>query len=116
MTDRLNQEVNVNDLVLTSDPKVNTLLRCIVIKINKKTVTVVALPHVEGENGQYCQWNMGTNFTPGKFNGNYWKDKIGWYRDPSTIVKIGHLHCNDEDGKKFSIVEIGDESLWPNEI
>lgn len=115
MTDRLNQELEVNDLVLTSDPKVNVLLRCIVTKINKKTVTVVALPHVEGESGQSCQKLMGTDFTPGKFNGNYWKEKVGWYRDPSTIVKIGHLDCYP-DGKKFSTVEIGDESLWPNEL
>ena len=44
MTDRLNQPLNVYDLVLISHPKTSVLLRCMVVKIMAKTVKVVVLP------------------------------------------------------------------------
>ena len=50
MTDRLNQPLNVYDLVLISHPKTSVLLRCMVVKIMAKTVKVVVLPESELEN------------------------------------------------------------------
>lgn len=57
MTDRLNQPLNVYDLVLISHPRSSTLLRCMVIKIMKKNIKVVVLPEseLENETAQYCQ-------------------------------------------------------------
>lgn len=56
MTDRLNQPLNIHDLVLISHPKTSVLLRCMVIKIMTKTVKVVVLPEseLENETAQYC--------------------------------------------------------------
>lgn len=60
MTDRLNQPLNVYDLVLISHPKTSVLLRCMVVKIMTKTVKVVVLPEseLENETAQYCQKTM----------------------------------------------------------
>ena len=56
MTDRLNQPLNIHDLVLISHPKTSVLLRCMVVKIMTKTVKVVVLPEseLENETAYYC--------------------------------------------------------------
>lgn len=91
MTDRLNQPLNVYDLVLISHPKTSVLLRCMVVKIMTKTVKVVVLPEseLENETDQYCQKTM-ADVGDGKWHGNVYKSKIGFNRKPEEVVKIGH--------------------------
>lgn len=83
MTDRLNQPLNVYDLVLISHPKTSVLLRCMVVKIMAKTVKVVVLPEseLENETAQYCQKTM-ADVGDGKWHGNVYKSKIGFNRKP----------------------------------
>ncbi len=108
MLDRLNQKLSVNDLVLIAHPKTSCLLRCVVTKINKQTVTVVACPSKEGEQGYQSQYYMADDFEPGKFNGgNYWKMKKGWYRRPEEVVKVGEMRTD-----KDNWLMIGDKELW----
>lgn len=119
MIDRLNQELELGDLVLISHPKTSVLLRCIVTKVNAKTVTVNALPEVENENktSQYCQHNM-SGIGDRKFHGNYFRITKGFNRRPEEVVKIGHYQTIQDNGKDihYSNVEIGDESIWPTDL
>lgn len=119
MIDRLNQELELDDLVLIAHPKVSTLLRCIVTKVNAKTVTVNALPENDKENetSQYCQYNM-SGIGDCKFHGNCFRITKGFNRRPEEVVKIGHYQTVQDNGKDvhYSIVEIGDEELWPTDL
>lgn len=119
MIDRLNQELELDDLVLIAHPKVSTLLRCIVTKVNAKTVTVNALPENDKENetSQYCQYNM-SGIGDCKFHENYFRIIKGFNRRPEEVVKIGHYQTVQDNGKDvhYSIVEIGDEELWPTDL
>lgn len=118
MVDRLNQELELDDLVLISHPKTSSLLRCIVTKINAKTATVIPLPESDKENetSQYCQHVMANDTH--HFHGNYWKMNIGFNRRPEEVVKIGHYQTVQDNGKDihYSIVEVGDEELWPTDL
>lgn len=122
MTDRLNQPLNIYDLVLISHPKTSVLLRCIVVKIMTKTVKVVVLPEseLENETAQYCQKTM-TNVGDGKWHGNVYKSKIGFNRKPEEIVKVGHskVLCDLSNQKEAIVKElmdisIGDPMIWTN--
>lgn len=117
MVDRLNQVLELNDLVLISHPKTSVLLRCIVKKINTKTVTVYALPESnrENETSQYCQHNM-SEIGDKHFHGNYFRLTKGFNRRPEEVVKVGHLDYTVVTNKCYSMVEIGDEELWPQEL
>jgi len=119
MVDRLNQELELDDLVLICHPKTSVLLRCIVKKINAKTVTVHALPESEKENetSQYCQHDM-VGIGDHKFHGNYFRISKGFNRRPEEVVKIGHYRTIQDNGKDihYSNVEIGDEELWPTDL
>ena len=122
MTDRLNQPLNVYDLVLISHPKTSVLLRCIVVKIMPKTVKVVVLPEseLENETAQYCQKTM-ADVGDGKWHGNIYKSKIGFNRKPEEVVKIGHTEVPcDLSGTEEAVtaeltdVKVGDPKLWVN--
>lgn len=122
MTDRLNQPLNVYDLVLISHPKTSVLLRCMVVKIMAKTVKVVVLPEseLENETAQYCQKTM-ANVGDGKWHGNVYKSKIGFNRKPEEVVKIGHTEvpCDLSETEEavaaeLTDVKVGDPNLWVN--
>ena len=122
MTDRLNQPLNVYDLVLISHPKTSVLLRCMVVKIMAKTVKVVVLPEseLENETAQYCQKTM-ADVGDGKWHGNVYKSKIGFNRKPEEVVKIGHTEVPcDLSGIEEAVTaelidaKIGDPKLWVN--
>ena len=122
MTDRLNQPLNVYDLVLISHPKTSVLLRCMVVKIMAKTVKVVVLPEseLENETAQYCQKTM-ADVGDGKWHGNVYKSKIGFNRKPEEVVKIGHTEVPcDLSGTEEAVTaelidaKIGDPKLWVN--
>ena len=122
MTDRLNQPLNVYDLVLISHPKTSVLLRCMVVKIMPKTVKVVVLPEseLENETAQYCQKTM-ADVGDGKWHGNVYKSKIGFNRKPEEVVKIGHTEVPcDLSGTEEAVTaelidaKIGDPKLWVN--
>ena len=122
MTDRLNQPLNVYDLVLISHPKTSVLLRCMVVKIMAKTVKVVVLPESElaNETAQYCQKTM-ADVGDGKWHGNVYKSKIGFNRKPEEVVKIGHTEVPcDLSGTEEAVTaelidaKIGDPKLWVN--
>lgn len=115
MLDRLNQELNIDDLVLTRHPKTSGLLRCIVVKINPKTVVVDALPSNDFENKtSQCNQNSMVDIGDSKFHGNYWRVTSGFQRRSEEVVKIGHLNKpNDNGSKRFTTeVNIGDNKLW----
>lgn len=123
MTDRLNQPLNVYDLVLISHPKTSVLLRCIVVKIMPKTVKVVVLPEseLENETAQYCQKTM-ADVGDGKWHGNVYKSKIGFNRKPEEVVKIGHTEvpCDLSETEEAVVAEltdvkVGDPNLWLTE-
>ena len=120
MTDRLNQPLNVYDLILISHPKTSVLLRCMVVKIMAKTVKVVVLPEseLENETPQYCQKTM-ADVGDGKWNGNVYKSKIGFNRKPEEVVKIGHTEvpCDLSETEEAVVAElmnakVGDPNLW----
>ena len=122
MTDRLNQPLNVYDLVLISHSKTSVLLRCMVVKIMAKTVKVVVLPEseLENETAQYCQKTM-ADVGDGKWHGNVYKSKIGFNRKPEEVVKIGHTEVPcDLSGTEEAVTaelidaKIGDPKLWVN--
>ena len=122
MIDRLNQPLNVYDLVLISHPKTSVLLRCMVVKIMAKTVKVVVLPEseLENETAQYCQKTM-ADVGDGKWHGNVYKSKIGFNRKPEEVVKIGHTEVPcDLSGTEEAVTaelidaKIGDPKLWVN--
>ena len=122
MTDRLNQPLNVYDLVLISHPKTSVLLRCMVVKIMTKTIKVVVLPEseLENETAQYCQKTM-ADVGDGKWHGNVYKSKIGFNRKPEEVVKIGHTEvpCDLSETEEAVTAElidakIGDPKLWVN--
>ena len=122
MTDRLNQPLNVYDLVLISHPKTSVLLRCMVVKIMPKTVKVVVLPEseLENETAQYSQKTM-ADVGDGKWHGNVYKSKIGFNRKPEEVVKIGHTEVPcDLSGTEEAVTaelidaKIGDPKLWVN--
>lgn len=122
MTDRLNQPLNVYDLVLISHPRSSTLLRCMVIKIMKKNIKVVVLPEseLENETAQYCQKTL-ADVGDGKWHGNVYKSKIGFNRKPEEVVKIGHSKVPSDLSKteeavvaELMDVKIGDSNLWIN--
>ena len=122
MTDRLNQPLNVYDLVLISHPKTSALLRCIVVKIMAKTVKVVVLPEseLENETAQYCQKTM-ADVGDSKWHVNVYKSKIGFNRKPEEVVKIGHTEvpCDLSETEEAVVVElmdikVGDPNLWIN--
>ena len=122
MTDRLNQPLNVYDLVLISHPKTSVLLRCMVVKIMAKTVKVVVLPEseLENETAQYCQKTM-ADVSDGKWHGNVYKSKIGFNRKPEEVVKIGYTEVawylsETEEGvaAELTDVKVGDPNLWIN--
>lgn len=119
MVDRLNQEIELDDLVLISHPKLSTLLRCIVKKINAKTVTVYVLPEDEHENdaSKSCQHNM-SGIGDSKWHGNYWRSTKGFNRRPEEVIKVGHYQTVQDNGKDihYSIIEVGDEKLWPTDL
>lgn len=122
MTDRLNQPLNIYDLVLFSHPKTSVLLRGIIVKINAKTVKIFVLPEseLENETAQYCQKTM-ADVGDGKWHGNVYKSKIGFNRKPEEIVKVGHskVLCDLSNQKEAVVKElmdisIGDPILWTN--
>lgn len=122
MTDRLNQPLNIYDLVLISHPKTSVLLRGIIVKINAKTVKIFVLPEseLENETAQYCQKTM-ADVGDGKWHGNVYKTKIGFNRKPEEIVKVGHskVLCDLSNQKEAVVKElmdisIGDPMLWTN--
>ena len=122
MTDRLNQHLNVYDLVHISHPKTSVLLRCMVVKIMPKTVKVVVLPEseLENETAQYCQKTM-ADVGDGKWHGNVYKSKIGFNRRPEEVVKIGHteIPCDLSETEEAVVAElmnvkVGDPNLWIN--
>lgn len=122
MTDRLNQPLNIYDLVLFSHPKTSVLLRGIIVKINAKTVKIFVLPEseLENETAQYCQKTM-ADVGDGKWHGNVYKSKIGFNRKPEEIVKVGHrkVLCDLSNQKEAVVKElmdisIGDPMLWTN--
>ena len=122
MTDRLNQPLNVYDLVLISHPKTSVLLRCMVVKIMAKTVKVVVLPEseLENETAQYCQKTM-ADVGEVRFYGNIYKSKIGFNRKPEEVVKIGHTEvpCDLSETEEAVAAElidvkVGDPKLWVN--
>ena len=122
MTDRLNQPLNVYDLVLISHPKTSVLLRCMVVKIMAKTVKVVVLPEseLENETAQYCQKTM-ADVGDGKWHGNVCKSKIGFDRKPEEVVKIGHTEvpCDLSETEEAVAAElidvkVGGPNLWVN--
>ena len=122
MTDRLNQPLNVYDLVLISHPKTSVLLRCMVVKIMAKTVKVVVLPESELENEtvKYCQKTM-ADVGEVRFYGNVYKSKIGFNRKPEEVVKIGHSKVPSDLSKteetvvaELMDVKVGDPNLWIN--
>ena len=122
MTDRLNQPLNVYDLVLISHPRSSTLLRCMVIKIMKKNIKVVVLPEseLENETAQYCQKTL-ADVGDGKWHGNVYKSKIGFNRKPEEVVKIGHTEvpCDLSETEEAVAAElidvkVGDPNLWVN--
>ena len=122
MTDRLNQPLNVYDLVLISHPKTSVLLRCMVVKTMAKTVKVVVLPEseLENETARYCQKTM-ADVGDGKWYGNVYKSKIGFNRKPEEVVKIGHTEvpCDLSETEEAVVAElmnvkVGDTNLWIN--
>ena len=122
MTDRLNQPLNVYDLVLISHPKTSVLLRGMVVKIMPKTVKVVVLPEseLENETAQYSQKTM-ADVGDGKWHGNVYKSKIGFNRKPEEVVKIGHTEvpCDLSETEEAVVAElmnvkVGDPNLWIN--
>ena len=122
MTDRLNQPLNIYDLVLISHPRSSTLLRCMVIKIMKKNIKVVVLPEseLENETAQYCQKTL-ADVGDGKWHGDVYKSKIGFNRKPEEVVKIGHTEvpCDLSETEEAVVAEIidvkvGDPNLWIN--
>ena len=122
MTDRLNQPLNVYDLVLISHPKTSVLLRCMVVKIMAKTVKVVVLPEseLENETAQYWQKTM-ADVGDGKWHGNVYKSKIGFNRKPEEVVKIGHtkVPCDLSEAEEAVAAElidvkVSDPKLWVN--
>ena len=122
MTDRLNQPLNVYDLVLISHPKTSVLLRCMVVKIMPKTVKVVVLPEseLENETAQYSQKTM-ADVGEVRFYGNVYKSKIGFNRKPEEVVKIGHTEvpCDLSETEEAVVAElmnvkVGDPNLWIN--
>ena len=122
MTDRLNQPLNIYDLVLISHPKTSVLLRCMVVKIMAKTVKVVVLPEseLENETAKCCQKTM-ADVGEVRFYGNVYKSKIGFNRKPEEVVKIGHTEVPcDLSGIEEAVaaelidVKIGDPNLWVN--
>ena len=122
MTDRLNQPLNVYDLVLISHPRSSTLLRCMVIKIMPKTVKVVVLPEseLENETAQYCQKTM-ADVDDVRLYGDVYKSKIGFNRKPEEVVKIGHSKVPSDLSKteeavvaEIIDVKVGDPNLWVN--
>ena len=122
MTDRLNQPLNVYDLVLISHPKTSVLLRCMVVKIMAKTVKVVVLPEseLENETAKCCQKTM-ADVGEVRFYGNVYKSKIGFNRKPEEVVKIGHTEvpCDLSETEEavateLTDVKVGDPNLWVN--
>lgn len=122
MTDRLNQPLNVYDLVLISHPRSSTLLRCMVIKVMKKNIKVVVLPEseLENETAQYCQKTL-ADVGDGKWHGDVYKSKIGFNRKPEEVVKIGHTEvpCDLSETEEAVVAElmdvkVGDPNLWIN--
>lgn len=122
LTDRLNQPLDIYDLVLISHPKTSVLLRCMVVKIMTKTVKVVVLPEseLENETAQYCQKTM-ADVGDGKWYGNVYKSKIGFNRKPEEVVKIGHskVPCDLSETEEtvateLMNVKVGDPNLWVN--
>ena len=122
MTDRLNQPLNVSDVVLISHPTTSVLFRCLVVKIMAKTVKVVVLPEseLENETAQYCQKTM-ADVGDGKWHGNVYKSKIGFNRKPEEVVKIGHTEvpCDLSETEEAVVAElmnvkVGDPNLWIN--
>lgn len=112
LKDRLNQELKVNDLVLFYQTKVG-LLRGIVTKVNKKTVTVNPLPVKEGEPNEYCQ-NLYTSHSGPTYGNNQcycWLPQY-FHKAPHEVVKVGYALTNEEDKEMYSYVEIGDEEIW----
>lgn len=112
LKDRLNQELKVNDLVLFYQTKVG-LLRGIVTKVNKKTVTVNPLKVKEGEPNEYCQ-NLYTSHSGPTYADNqryYWLPQY-FHKAPHEVVKVGHALIDEENKEMHSYVEIGDEEIW----
>lgn len=114
MVDRLNQELNIDDLVLTRHPKTSGLLRCIVVKINPKTVVVVALHANDFENEtSQCNQNSMVGIGDSKFHGNYLRTTSGFQRRSEEVVKIGYLTKPNNESKRFiTEVNLGDDKLW----
>ena len=122
LTDRLNQPLDIYDLVLISHPKTSVLLRCMVVKIMTKTVKVVVLPEseLENEKAQYCQKTM-DNVGDGKWHGNVYKSKIGFNRKSEEVVKIGHSkvpsdlsETEEAVAAELMDIKVGDPNLWIN--
>ena len=122
ITDRLNQPLDIYDLVLISHPKTSVLLRCMVVKIMTKTVKVVVLPEseLENETAQYCQKTM-ADVGDGKWHGNVYKSKIGFNRKPEEVVKIGHSkvpsdlsETEEAVAAELMDIKVGDPNLWVN--
>lgn len=122
MVDRLNQNLEIYDLVLISHPKTSALLRGMIVKINLKTVKIVVLPEseLENETSQYCQKTM-ADIGDGKWHGNVYKSKIGFNRRPEEVVKIGHTEvpCDLSETEEavateLMDVKVGDPNLWTN--
>lgn len=122
MKDRLNQELEVNDLVLFAHPKTSILVRGIVIKVNQKTVKIGVVPGspYESEDGMNCQnqlYDIGVN--GGDWHGNYWRSTIGFNRRFNEVVKVGHRNtdCNLENSCEYVVdnamdINCGDKNIW----
>lgn len=113
LKDRLNQELKVNDLVLFYQTKVG-LLRGIVTKINKKTVTVNPLQVKAGEPNEYCQ-NLYTSHSGPTCASNqklyYWLPQY-FHKGPHEIVKVGYALIDEEKNEMYCYTNIGDEEIW----
>lgn len=113
IVDRLNSELKVNDLVLFYQTKVG-LLRGIVTKINKKTVTVNPLPVKKGEPNEYCQ-DLYTSHSGGSTYASnqrwYWLPQ-SFYKAPYEVVKIGYALIDEENHEMHCYANIGDEEIW----
>lgn len=113
IVDRLNSELEVKDLVLFYQTKIG-LLRGIVTKVNKKTVTVSPLPVKKGEPNEYCQ-NVYTSHAARSVyasNEKWYCLPQSFYKTPYEVVKVGHALIDEENHEMHCYANIGDEEIW----
>lgn len=105
MKDRLNQTLEVNDLVLFYQTN-SGLLRGVVTKVNPKTVTVNPLRGNESdvEFGQRLHANNDYDTVTGR---KIWWISKTYNKTSQDVVKIGYI-----DKDENPIVFIGDPTIW----